>query len=124
MAEVSAAEAALAADARADHRAAMLGRLAADGRLYVSQQPPAKSPQGFASALAAAPAKIAFTFLGGEAAPGADLVWTYGRAVSEADGKPRTGHYVHVWQRRADAWKLVFAQVIPPPPPAQPPQAG
>lgn len=54
-----------------------------------------------------------------EPAPGADLVWTYGRAVSEA-GK---GHYVHVWQRREAGWKLAFAQVIPPPPPPKPPQS-
>lgn len=117
--EVAAAEAALAKDAAGDHRAAMTARLAEGARLYVSKQPPARTSEGYASALAAAPAKIAFTPLGGEAAPGADLVWTYGRAVSDAG----RGHYVHVWQRREAGWKLVFAQVIPPPPPPKPPQS-
>jgi ketosteroid isomerase-like protein len=124
LAEVSARETDLAARAKTDQKAAFLANLADDGRLYVAPLPPAKDRAAFETALAAWPGSFDMTQLGGEAAASADLVWTYGSARWTRGDQARRGHYVHVWQRQAAGWKLVFAEIIPAPVAAPSPAVG
>ncbi len=123
MAEVTAAEASLAAAAATDQKSAHLGVLAPEGRLYVAPLPPAEGPEAFATALDGWPARFVFGATeGGGASDAGDMVWTYGRAGWSREGQERTGHYMRLWQKRPEGWRLIMAQLIPgpiaPPPPA------
>ena len=116
MTEVRAAEAALARAAAVDQKAAHLSALAADGRLYVAPLPPAEGPDAYATALDGWPARFEFGPTGGGGASDAgDLAWTYGPAAWSRDGVARRGHYMRLWQKRPEGWRLVMAQLIPAP---------
>lgn len=122
MAEVAALEAELAREAARDQRQAHLAVLADNGRLYVAPRPPAIGREAFAEALSHWPATFEFgPGEGGGASEAGDLVWTYGPAGWTREGQARRGHYVRLWQRQADGWRIVLAQLIPAPPP---PAAG
>ncbi|MDO1557895.1 nuclear transport factor 2 family protein [Brevundimonas sp. 2R-24] len=123
MAEVRAAEQRLAEAAAVDQRAAHLSVLAEDGRVYVAPLPPVIGAAAYAEGLRGWPETFRFgEVLGGGASNAGDLVWTYAQADWTREGQARSGHYVHVWQKRPEGWKLVFAQIVPnPPPQAQPP---
>lgn len=123
MAEVREAEAGLAMAAAVDQKAAHLSVLAPDGRLYVAPLPPAESPEAFAATLDGWPARFEFGQTeGGGASEAGDMAWTYGTAAWTRDGQSRTGHYMRLWQKRPEGWKLIMAQLIQgPPPPASPP---
>jgi ketosteroid isomerase-like protein len=125
MAEVRAAEAALARAALTDQKAAYLEFMADNGRLYVAPHAPAIGRTAFADALSGWPATFQFGRTGGGGSSDAgDMVWTYGEAAWTRDGQPRNGHYVRIWQRQEAGWKIVLAQLIPAPPPAPPPAAN
>lgn len=124
MEEVEAAEAVLALAAASDQKAAHLEVLADNGRLYVAPLPPAIGREAFPAALDRWPASFSFgPTEGGGSSDAGDLVWTYGQAGWSRDGQERHGHYVRLWQKQADGWRLVLAQLIPAPPPAPPEQA-
>ena len=55
---------------------------------------------------------------GGGASDAGDMVWTYGPASWVRDGQPRHGHYVRIWQKRPEGWRIVLAQLIAAPPAA------
>jgi ketosteroid isomerase-like protein len=117
MKEVRAAEASFAAEALTDQKAAHLKWLAADGRLYVAPLAPAKGAADFPATLDGYPATLTLgPVMGGEASAAGDLVFTYGKADWAREGEARRGHYVHVWQKRAEGWKLAFSQIVPVPP--------
>lgn len=119
MTEVREQETALARDAASDQKAAHLRFMADNGRLYVAPQPPAIGREAFPGALDGWPATFAFGPMeGGSASSYGDLVWTYGRADWTRDGQQRTGHYVRLWQRQQDGFRIVLAQLIPAPPSA------
>lgn len=123
MTEVTAVEAGLAVAAATDQKAAHLAVLAPEGRLYVAPLPPAEGPQAFATALDGWPARFVFGATeGGGASDAGDMAWTYGRAAWTRDGQDRSGHYMRLWQKRPEGWRLIMAQLIPgpiaPPPPA------
>lgn len=122
MTRVRAEEAALARAAATDQKAAHLAAMADNGRLYVAPRPPTIGRDAFADALDAWPATFRFgsTEGGGQSRYG-DLVWTYGPAAWTRDGQERTGHYVRLWQRQEEGFRIVLAQLIPAPPPAPPP---
>ena len=115
-----AAEGHLAAAIALDARTAFPRFLAADGRLMRVGPQPAVGAQAWAPILAAGPERIETAPLGGEVSEAGDLAYTYGTARWEAAGVPVHGHYVRIWQRRDDGWKLVVDNMIaiPPPPPA------
>lgn len=118
LAEVEGAEASLAAMAASDQKRAHLEYLAADGRLYAAPRAPAIGAPDFPAALDAWPATFAFgAMMGGGSSDAGDLVWTYGAATWSRDGAPRHGHYVRIWQKRPEGWRIVLAQLIPAPPP-------
>lgn len=114
--EVARVEAELAGEAAKDQKAAHLAHLAADGRVYVAPLAPAKGEADFPTTLAGWPVTFTFSPLGAEAAGSGDMVWTYGEARWVRDGQDRRGHYARIWQKRADGWKLVFAEIVPAPP--------
>lgn len=113
MRSVQAAEAVLARDAATDSAAAYLAVLSPDARLAGSPQPPATTPAAVKAELATRPAAIAFAPLGGRASSDGDLVWTYGEARWKDAAQDRRGHYVRIWQSRAEGWRLVFDQILP-----------
>jgi len=118
MAELAAVEAELARGAAVEQRAAHLSVMADDGRLYVAQRAPAIGRDAFGEALAAWPETFQFGPSGGGTVSDAgDMAWTYGEAAWSRNGQPRTGHYVRLWQKRAEGWRLVLAQLITAPPP-------
>jgi ketosteroid isomerase-like protein len=117
MAEVRAIEARLAAAASSDLAGAYMPWLAADARIMGSQARPAAGAAAFRTELAARPARLALSAIGGKASRAGDLVWTYGNAKWSEAGLDRRGHYVRIWQRRPEGWRMVFDEFIPIPPP-------
>ena len=125
MAEVRAAEATLAAAAAEDQKTAHLSVLAVDGRLYVAPLAPAEGPDAYATALDGWPARFEFGATeGGGASEAGDMAWTYGPAGWSRDGAARRGHYMRLWQKRPEGWRLIMAQLIPAPIAAPPPAGG
>lgn len=118
-----AAEAHLAAALASDARAALPRFLAPDGRLMRVGPQPAIGPAAWAPILASGPDTIETVPLGGDASAAGDLAYTYGKASWRTDGGAAvTGHYVRIWQRRADGWRLIVDNLVadrPPPPPAR-----
>jgi ketosteroid isomerase-like protein len=112
MAEVSRAEAALAAAAKSDVKAAYLAAVADDGRIVGSKAAPPADRTALEAELAKRPTSIAFGPIGGSASAAGDLAWTYGHAQWTAEGKARRGHYVRVWRNDAKGWRLLFDQLL------------
>ncbi|WP_312166913.1 DUF4440 domain-containing protein [Phenylobacterium sp.] len=113
MAAVRAAETALADRAAADARGAYLAALAPDARIAGSPEVPATTPDAVKAELARRAPAIAFSALGGRASQAGDLAWTYGDARWQDGPAEHRGHYVRIWQSRADGWRLVFDQILP-----------
>ncbi|MET1112145.1 MAG: DUF4440 domain-containing protein [Allosphingosinicella sp.] len=120
--EVKSAEARLAAALASDARAALPLFLAADGRLMRVGPQPAVGAAAWAPLLAAGPERIETTPLGGAASAAGDLAFTYGSARWRKGEAEVSGHYVRIWQRRREGWKLIVDNLIAVPPP--PPGAG
>jgi ketosteroid isomerase-like protein len=118
-----AAEAHLAAALAMDARAALPRFLAADGRLMRAGPQPAVGVEAWAPVLAAGPERIETAPLGGETSAAGDLAYTYGTARWRKGDSTVAGHYVRIWQRRADGWRLIVDNMIasrPPPAPSDP----
>ena len=119
MLDVVLLEAFLARGALRDQKRAHLLLMADNGRLYVAPQPPAIGREAFAEALSHWPGTFEFgPPEGGGASEAGDLAWVYGPAAWTDNGQPRRGHYVRLWQKQAEGWGIVLAQLIPAPPPA------
>jgi ketosteroid isomerase-like protein len=115
LAAVFAEEDRLAGAGRTDLKSAYLRVFACDGRMQGSARPPATDCGAAADELAFRPAAAALKTLGGEASMAGDLAWTYGSIDWSQDGQAQKGHYVRVWQRRAEGWRIVFDELLPPP---------
>jgi ketosteroid isomerase-like protein len=120
--DVKSAEARLASALAGDARAALPRVLAADGRLMRVGPQPAVGSAAWAPLLAAGPDRIDTAPLGGAASAAGDLAFTYGTARWRKDEAEVSGHYVRIWQRRREGWKLIVDNLIAVPPP--PPGAG
>jgi len=120
--DVKSAEAELNAALAADARTALPRFLAADGRLMRVGPQPAVGAATWAPLLAEGPERIDAAPLGGGASGAGDLAFTYGSARWRKGDVESEGHYVRIWQRRRDGWKLIVDNLIgaPPPPPAKP----
>jgi ketosteroid isomerase-like protein len=114
--DVKSTEARLAAALAADARSALPGFLAADGRLMRVGPQPAVGAAAWAPLLAAGPERIETAPLGGAASAAGDLAYTYGTARWRNDEAEVQGHYVRIWQRRNDGWKLIVDNLIAVPP--------
>ncbi|HYG46357.1 MAG TPA: DUF4440 domain-containing protein [Allosphingosinicella sp.] len=121
---VKAAEARLAAALAADARAAFPRFLAADGRLMRAGPQPAVGAAAWAPLLAAGPERIETARLGGAASAAGDMAYTYGSARWHRDGAAVDGHYVRIWQRRKEGWRLIVDNLIPAPPAPRPPSSS
>lgn len=125
LAEVAVVEAELARGAATGQRLAHLAVMADEGRLYVERRPPAIGREAFAEALSLWPDTFRFGPSHGAASDAGDMAWTWGEAAWTRAGSHRSGHYVRLWQKQAEGWRLVLAQLIPapaqPPPPAAAP---
>lgn len=117
MAEVAAVEAGLARAAATDQRLAHLAVMSDEGRLYVERRPPAIGRAAFADALALWPETFRFGPSQGDASDAGDMAWTWGEATWTRADQPRSGHFVRLWRKQAEGWKLVLAQLIAAPPP-------
>ncbi|MGA9582018.1 MAG: hypothetical protein WBR13_08635, partial [Allosphingosinicella sp.] len=72
------------------------------------------------------PERIETAPLGGDASAAGDLAFTYGSARWRRGEAEIDGHYVRIWQRRSDGWKLIVDNMIaiPPTPPPSPSAGG
>jgi ketosteroid isomerase-like protein len=116
--EVTALEAALAAAAKNDTKAAYLAHLSDDARVMGSPAQPATTKETHETELASRSASLDLSRIGIESSEAGDLVFTYGDAKWTKDGTARRGHYVRIWQKRDDGWKLVFDEILAVPVPA------
>ncbi len=111
--EARAAEAALASAAATDAPAAYKVALTDDAWLLGPKETKALAGNDLSARQALRPAAIALRPQGGGASAAGDLVWTHGEASwSGPDNKPVAAHYMHVWQRRAEGWRLIFETLI------------
>ncbi|HYI38891.1 MAG TPA: DUF4440 domain-containing protein [Allosphingosinicella sp.] len=115
--DVKSAEARLAALLAADAPAALPRFLAADGRIIRAGPQPAIGAAAWGPLLAAGPERIDSVPLGGAASAAGDLAFTYGSARWRKGEAEVEGHYVRIWQRRREGWKLIVDNVIAVPPP-------
>lgn len=107
------AEAALAAAASTDAPAAYRAVLTADAWLLGPKGSKTLAGNDLSARLALRAASIALRPQGGGASGAGDLVWTHGEATwSGPDNKPVAAHYMHVWQKRAEGWRLIFETLI------------
>ncbi|MBI1404671.1 MAG: DUF4440 domain-containing protein [Caulobacter sp.] len=102
--------------AASDVTAAYLAALVCEGRIQGSLNAPSQGCASFRGELATRAQQITFAPGGGAVSNAGDLGWTWGEADWTENARALRGHYVRVWQRRADGWKLVFDQIIPAPP--------
>lgn len=116
LADVFAAEDRLAETAATDLKTGFRAVYACDGRMQGSALPPAESCDAAGREMATRPATASLKTLGGEASAAGDMVWTYGSMDWTKDGQPTKGHYVRVWQRRAEGWRIVFDELLITPP--------
>ena len=113
---VAAADEALAARLAADAPAALSSVLLDEGRLLRVGPQPAVGRAAFEQALAAGPKRIAARHTGGGISKAGDLAWTYGGAAWNAGEGQRRGHYIRMWQRRPEGWRIAVDALIPVPP--------
>jgi ketosteroid isomerase-like protein len=116
-AEVAEVETKFAAAAKQNSKAAYLVHLSADARIMGSPALPATTAPEHAAELDRRAASIEFGALGGRASRAGDLVYTYGDAKWQREGQARRGHYVRIWQKRGEGWKLVFDELLAVPSP-------
>jgi ketosteroid isomerase-like protein len=114
--DVMSAEARLAQALAQDARSALPLFLAADGRLMRVGPQPAVGAAAWASLLAAGPERIDAAPLGGAASAAGDLAYTYGTARWRKGEVEVEGHYVRIWQRRREGWKLIVDNLVAVPP--------
>ncbi|MBO9546001.1 DUF4440 domain-containing protein [Caulobacter sp.] len=110
---VSAAEAGLAAAALTDTAAAYRAVLSDNAHMLGPNGMRTLTPTATSERLAKRPATTALTLRGGGASKAGDLVWTHGEARWTTDAqKSAAAHYMHVWQRRPEGWRLIFEALI------------
>lgn len=109
LAAVRNAEDRLAKAATGDASKAYRAALAADAWLTGPAGTEDMLPSDLAGRIGQRPPRMAIKMGGGGASAAGDLVWTYGTAgwVGDSD-TPIDTHYMHVWQRRPEGWRLIF----------------
>jgi ketosteroid isomerase-like protein len=105
---VRAAETTLANTASQNAAEAYKAVLSDDARLLGPRGMRAQPATALAPRLAARPAGMTLTLRGGGASKAGDFVWTHGEAVWLEGQKSVAAHYMHVWQRRPEGWRLIF----------------
>jgi ketosteroid isomerase-like protein len=109
MAAVRNVEDKLAKAAAGDAPKAYRAALAADAWLTGPAGTQDLTPDDLAARITLRPARMTLNMDGGGASAAGDLVWTFGTASWTAGSDtPVNTHYMHVWQRRAEGWRLIF----------------
>lgn len=112
-AAVRGAEAILSQAAKQDAALAYKAALSADAHLLGPRGTRDLTPVAIAQRLAARPDAMDLTLRGGGASKAGDFVWTFGEARwSDTGQKTVAAHYMHVWQRRPEGWRLIFETLI------------
>lgn len=110
---VRAAEATLSRSAQQNAARAYGDVLSTDARLLGPRGTGDLTPTALAQRLTARPATMSLTLRGGGASRAGDLVWTHGEATWDQAGQNSVqAHYMHVWQRRPEGWRLIFETLI------------
>ena len=109
---VRTAETALADAARQNTAEAYRAVLSDDARLLGPRGTRTQPATALAPRLAARPASMSLILRGGGASKAGDLVWTHGEAGWSEGQKAVAAHYMHVWQKRPDGWRLIFETLI------------
>ena len=122
IAEVAPLAEQIARDAASDSRAALQPFLAADARLMGSSAEPATTSEARLAEIERWGRVITLSLFGARASRAGDMVFTYGSTSTIIEGQTKHGGYMHVWQKRAEGWRIVFAQVLQAPPPPPPPK--
>lgn len=106
---VQSAEAALAKAAIDDAPKAYRAVLASDAWLTGPAGTEALKLSDLEGRIAQRPPRMAIKTDQGQSSAAGDFVWTYGTAgwVGHSD-TPIDTHYMHVWQRRPEGWRLIF----------------
>jgi hypothetical protein len=87
--------------------------LAEDGLIAGSPLPGGIGRAEQAQVLARRPASLSLRPIKGVASQAGDLAFTYGEARWSRDGAARWGHYVRIWQKRSEGWRLAIDMLIP-----------
>ena len=110
---VRTAEEMLSRSAENDAAQAYKAVLAPDARLIGPRGTRALLPTAIEERLKQRPSVMALTLRGGGASKAGDLVWTHGEAHWRQTGQNSVqAHYMHVWQRRPEGWRLIFETLI------------
>ncbi|PSJ40520.1 nuclear transport factor 2 family protein [Allosphingosinicella deserti] len=116
-AELDAVEAKLNSALAGDARAALDAVLADDARVMRQGPQPFIGRAAFSAALLHGPQSIRTRPLGSGVSDAGDLGYSFGHADWEQGGRTLNGHYVRLWQRRNEGWKLIVDELVPRPEP-------
>uniref|UniRef100_B0T7A9 DUF4440 domain-containing protein n=1 Tax=Caulobacter sp. (strain K31) TaxID=366602 RepID=B0T7A9_CAUSK len=109
LAAVRTAEDSLAKVADGDAPKAYRAVLTADAWLTGPSGTEGLAPSDLAGRVAQRPPRMAIKMDAGGSSAAGDLVWTHGTAAwAGPSDTPVNTHYMHVWQRRAEGWRLIF----------------
>lgn len=107
------AEATLSQEAQQDAAKAYKAFLTSDARMLGPRGTRDLAPAATEQRLALRPTTMDLTLRGGGASKAGDFVWTHGEATwSQMGQKTAQAHYMHVWQRRPEGWRLIFEALI------------
>lgn len=111
--KVRASEARLAEAAERDPRGAYRAVLAADAWLLGPRGAEGLAPSAVSERIEARAERMVLNLRGGGASKSGDFVWTHGEAgwVDHAEIVEHA-HYMHVWQKRPEGWRLIFEALI------------
>jgi ketosteroid isomerase-like protein len=103
------AEDRLATAAGDDAAKAYRAVLASDAWLTGPGGTEALAPADLAARIGLRPARMTIRMDGGGASAAGDFVWTHGTASWTGPSEtPIDTHYMHVWQKRPEGWRLIF----------------
>lgn len=109
LAAVADAEGGLARAAAIDAPKAYRAALSSDAWLTGPSGTEGLAPSDLAGRIGRRPARMTMEMDGGGASAAGDFVWTYGTSGwSSSSETPVNTHYMHVWQKRAEGWRLIF----------------
>lgn len=125
LAEIAPLEAEVARLAAADAAAARLAFLSDDALVAGSSTAAFPGRDHHAAELARQPAQAALRPIGAIASRAGDMAFAWGEARWRRGDAPRWGHYVRIWQKRTEGWRIVADLLLtaPTPPPPAPDQS-
>lgn len=96
---------------------ALSGALAEAAHVYRSATARAYGGAPSQAAMAFPTGDVHYTLVRTEASEAGDLVFTLGQAQWSTEGAARNGFFARMWQLQPGGWRIVYDQLIIPPPP-------